>query len=165
MRAPFARQLEHHVAAHGKPHQVKFRETLSCAQMFRHRADVAGEAGVVERRRQVLRIPAVAHVHPHDIEAGTPGFLGGAPHVVRLAGTFQAVHQQKRGTGNAPGLPVDVQPQPHFRRNFNQARFGIRQGRKATRPQRSGESHEMTVAEEPRRHKTGGFEAYRLSLR
>ena len=59
--------------------------------------DVAGEAGVVERRGKALGAAAVAHVHADDVAAGAPQFVGIADDVLRVRGAFEAVEDDDGG--------------------------------------------------------------------
>ena len=81
-----AREAQDHVAAHREARDVNFPETLAPGEFVVDDAvDVGGHAAVVERRREVLRAAAVAHVHADDVEACGESLPRRAEYVERVA--------------------------------------------------------------------------------
>ena len=103
-------ELEDKVATHGVADE---RDGLQMVQVVEEAHDgehIAGEAGVIEGRRERFRVGAVAHVHTDDVAASRPEFVGVADDVLRVGGAFESVHDDGSGAGGADAfwLPVAV---------------------------------------------------------
>ena len=90
--AQFAGEFEDEVSSHGIADQRDRLQPVPRDEVVHHGEHVAGEAGVVERRRKGLGAAAVAHVHADDVAARAPQLVGVADDVLRVRRTFETVH-------------------------------------------------------------------------
>src|ERR1051325_2887206 len=124
VRAVVARELQDHVAAHREARDVDARESLAPREFFDDDAfSVAPHAAVVERLREALRPAAVAHVHPHYVEARAVSLARSAYDVERLARTFEPVQQKNRRRFPALPLPATLQKHAHIPLDFDETRL------------------------------------------
>jgi hypothetical protein len=82
---------------------------------------------VVERGAERFRAAAIAHIHAHHIHAGRERLGGGAQHVRRFAGAFQAMHDQNSERLPARLLPMTAAQNLDFRLHLKQALLRGRQ--------------------------------------
>ena len=111
--AEVAGELENQVSAHGVANEGYGLEVLGGDEVAKDVIDVGGEAGVVEgggeaRHVSVITSAAVAHVHTDDVAAGEPELVRVADDVLGPRGAFEAVEDDRGGTGRTvgEGLPI-----------------------------------------------------------
>ena len=95
-------QFQHHIAAERESGHVGRRSPL-LPQLSEERPKVGSEAPVIQRRTEVSRSAAGAHVKPVDRKARFKGRLREAHHVARFAGAFEAMHQNDLAPRPTPG--------------------------------------------------------------
>ena len=88
-------------------------------------AEIAAQARMIERFREILRIAAIALVQTHDIESRDPGLFGSAKDVAGFAGTLQTMHQHKRWVLFRMRLPMAFPANLRSRFHLELARFAI----------------------------------------
>ena len=112
--SPLSRQLEHQVAAHGVADQGDSFEAEFLRVMLDYRTHICREAGMVERRSELIGVAAVAHVHAHDVASRIPGPHGEALDIPGFRGPFKAVHQDQGQPAAHAGarLPVTMADHP-----------------------------------------------------
>ena len=106
--APFAGELEHHVAAHGVAHQGHTLEPEALGEVTNHRTHIGRASGVIERGRKRIGAATVAHVHADDVHAGGPGARSDALDVAGIRRALQTMHQHHCEALGAHGLRLPV---------------------------------------------------------
>ena len=125
------------------------RQPIFGDQLVDHRADVAGEPGMVERRSKLLGAAAVAHVHADHVHARQPRLAAGADHVRGFARAFEAVHDH--GGQRTVLLPVAVAAHLHAVGDGEEAALGFGQ-QVAARQEMAGEGLDVAAAQTASRH-------------
>ena len=110
LAAPLTGSLENHISAHRKSRQHERPRR----KLLNNTVQVFGQAGMVERWRQVFRATAVAHIETNDTHPRLEGGLGQVQHVGRLARRRQAVDRDDRPTGFPIGAGVQMSQHLHI---------------------------------------------------
>jgi len=145
---PFAGHFENQIAAHGKTGGENFRERIAGGEFGDDAADIYAEAGVIESGREAFGAAAIALVEAENVEAGEPGFFGGAENGGGFAGTLEAVKKNERGMSGGEGLPVAIGANLRAGLGVEKARYGGGKAREAAPPENGGESHGVRIPEE-----------------
>src|ERR1700761_2737102 len=64
------------------------------SQLARYLPNIAGQTGVIERRRPQLGAAAVAHVHANDIASGCPCERRDSAHISGIGRSFETMEKQ-----------------------------------------------------------------------
>jgi hypothetical protein len=79
---------------------------------------------MIKSRSNAFRAAAIALIHAYDIHSGSHAFCRDAQHILRFAGSLQAMHHHDCQRIPTIGLPVAVTQDFHPRLNLNQALLG-----------------------------------------
>lgn len=111
---------------------------------------------MVESRSEGVRASAVALIHAHYVHPDGESLGGDPPHVVGIAGTLEAMHQDHCQRVLAVFLPVAVRQDFDASLYLDQARLG---GRKddVSRQEKVGQGLLMPPAQTASRHKSWSF--------
>ena len=129
------------------PIERKARYTVVLDNIVCHRGHVAGQAGVVERRRAVIHTAAVALIHQYDIHPGGKAVAGHASHVLRFRRAFEPMHHDQ-GQGLAAIFRLPVTPAAHLHAgcNLHQTLLSGRQVN-AARHEKAGDGLDVPTSE------------------
>ena len=111
---------------------------------------------MVERGGQRFRASAVALIHADYVHPEGESLGGNPPHVVGIAGTLEAMHQDDRQRVLAVFLPVTVSQDFDARLYLDQARLGGWKDH-ASRQEKIGQSLLMSTAQAASRDKSWSF--------
>ena len=170
--AEVTREFEHEVPAHRIADQRDAFETFTLEKVAHDGAHIAGEAGVIERRRKsrhlIVAAAAVAHVHANDVGARTPELVRVANHVLRVRRAFQAMHHDRRWPLGAHLRRLPVALAQDLRRDLSVARgrdFDKHRHRRrqivCTRQEVAEDGLHVTVAQEASWHEGPRFKRSR----
>ena len=129
--SPFSSELEHQIAAHGESREGEAGNPVLVDQVLGDCGYIPRASRMIERRRQSVCAAAIALVHAHYIHARSHALRGDTQHVLRLAGTFKAMHDNHSQRIFPIGLPVAMTQHLRAGFDFDQSLFG---GRKRNSP-------------------------------
>ncbi len=120
-------------------------ESIAVRKLLEDRAIVTAHAGVVERRSERFGSAAISLVHAYNMKTAVEGLLADAAHVIRIARTLEAVHEDEdRRIFPLSGLPVAMPKQKRILVHLKTPRFG-RRNVEAARHQGRRHRHDMPV--------------------
>ncbi len=150
LRAPFAREFENEIAAHGKSDECETGNAIVFEHVACDGRDVGREARVIERGSAVVHAAAVALVHEDNVHAGSKRVAGDSEHVLRLGGSFETVDGDDGLGLSTIGLPAAPAADLDARGDFDEALFG-RWKMDASRGEKAGEGLDVSATEEAAR--------------
>lgn len=147
-RGKLTRHFCDQISTHGIAGEEDALEAVAIGEFFEDRAVVTAHAGVVQSRRESFASTAVALVKAHDVKAALEGFLGDAPDVVRIAGTFETMHDNEdRSVFSLFRLPMAMAEQAGIRVHLKVSGFG-RRNVEAARHKGGHDGHGVAVFEQ-----------------
>ena len=110
--AVFTRELQRQISSERVAGDADGSEAVDVREFVHDESRVRRQSGVKEACREMLGVPAVSLVEPHDVHALLERLGRDAAHVVRVARCVEAVQQKDGRVFPRLALPVAVREDP-----------------------------------------------------
>lgn len=146
LRSPLAREFQNDVSTHREADEREMRNAVVRDDLSRNGSNVSGKTGMIKHGSKVVGAAAVALVETDDVHSSSQSLFGDAEHVLGIARTFEAVHDDDGESARAIGLPVTVAEHFDAGLDFDEALLGAGQ-MKAARDHEAGKGLDVSAAE------------------
>src|SRR4051794_29482663 len=106
--SPLSRQFEYQVSPHGKSCECETADLILVHKVFGHCRHITGSPGVIQARCFTVLPSAIALVHADHVHPQSHALVRDPHHVLRVARTFEPVHDDDRQCISSHTLPMAV---------------------------------------------------------